>query len=283
MKELNLHNEARSSQLRKLGYVIIDQLDLVLVEKLKDLFFEHHPTLPSGFYASTHVSDLNFRKKMSALILGLVEQKISSNFKNLNILGSAFISKAPGPNSILPLHQDWNIVDETVARSYNIWIPLIDVNETNGAMTILAESHKKQPTYRGANIKSVMSKIEQEVLPHMTSLNMKAGEILVYDHALWHASPPNNSDQIRLALVLGVVPSGVEMKCYHQDGSVINIYDSHSAYFFENNPSEGPRGLDKCGEIVELPAQLSKDQFSSLYLGKESLWEKFKSRFTKKD
>lgn len=281
MKELELHNEMHSNELRDLGFAKIDQLDPVLLEKLKDTFFEHHPKLPSGFYASTHVSDLNFRKKMSALILGLIEQKISSNFKNLNILGSAFISKAPGANSILPLHQDWNIVDETVARSYNIWIPLIDVNEKNGAMTILSESHKKQSTYRGANIKSVMTEIEKDVLPHMTSLNMKAGEILVYNHALWHASPPNNSDQIRLAVVLGVVPKGVEMKCYHLNGSVINVYDSHQDYFFENNPSEGPKDLVKCGEIKELPTQLSKDQFSALYLGKKNFWDKFKSRFTK--
>jgi ectoine hydroxylase-related dioxygenase (phytanoyl-CoA dioxygenase family) len=40
--------------------------------------------------------------------------------------------KSKGENGSLHPHQDWNIVDEREFNSYNIWLPLVDVNAENG-------------------------------------------------------------------------------------------------------------------------------------------------------
>ena len=183
------------------------------------------------------------------------------------MLGGAFISKAPGEKGILPLHQDWNLVDEKKARSYNLWIPLVDVNEENGAMRLLVGSHTKQETYRGPNVPPVLYPISSEVDQHMVSLNMKQGEAVLYDHALWHSSPQNRTDQLRLAFVLGAVPKDVELKYYQQNDDMVEEYASHPNFFFENDRESGPAGLELIRTFNHPNAFLSKEKFEELYLG----------------
>ncbi|MFT5780620.1 MAG: ectoine hydroxylase-related dioxygenase (phytanoyl-CoA dioxygenase family), partial [Crocinitomicaceae bacterium] len=134
MEVLELHNSELTETLRSEGKVVFPLLSAAQVDKLKAIFHEHHSTTPEGFYATTHREDKQFRKDISNQILAVIEEDVDATFKNLKMLGGAFISKAPGEKGILPLHQDWNIVNEKEARSYNLWIPLVDVNPFNGAI-----------------------------------------------------------------------------------------------------------------------------------------------------
>jgi len=113
----------------------------------------------------------------------------------------------------------------------------------------------------------------------MTSVNMKAGEGLLYDHALWHSSPINQSDQLRLAIVMGVIPQGVPMKYYYQNGDHIEEYDANPVFFFEQNPENGPKGLNLCKSFAHTQEMLSEAAFNTIYLETHSP-SKTKRRFS---
>jgi hypothetical protein len=271
MKKLESINPMFGENLNSEGYVTLPCLGKDDIKLLIDLFNEFHPSLPEGFYASTHSIDKNSRKEISEQIAEVVRPKIVNLFSNLELLGGAFISKAPGTKGILPLHQDWNIVNEKEARSYNLWIPLVDVNEGNGAMRILKQSHLKQETYRGPNLYPTLSNISKLVDENMVSLNMMAGEALLYDHALWHSSPVNQSNQLRLAVVFGIIPKGVEMKFYHQNGNQIEEYNSYPSFFFENDLKDGPKGLELNRSFIFKQDMLNQSDFETIYLGQKSV------------
>lgn len=279
MNRVNFHEAEYSKRLEEDGYATFDLLRDHDVAALTAIFNEHHSSSPEGFYATTHLDDKEKRKALSDQAMSILSCRIESHFENIELLGGAFISKSPGQKGILPLHQDWNLVDERKARSYNLWIPLVDVNEENGAMRMLAGSHNKQETFRGPNVPPVLYPISSEVDQHMVSLNMKQGEAVLYDHALWHSSPENQTDQLRLAFVLGVVPKGAELKYYQQNGVVVGEYASHPNFFFENDRDSGPKGLTLLRSFNHPNSFLSKEEFEEVYLGIKKVEEEPKKGF----
>jgi len=279
MKRVKFYESVLSEKLSKDGFAVFDLLKEHDVEALTSIFNEHHATNPEGFYATTHLDDKEKRKALSDKAMSILACRIESHFENIQLLGGAFISKAPGEKGILPLHQDWNLVDEKVARSYNMWIPLVDVNEENGAMRLLVGSHAKQETYRGPNVPPVLYPISNEVDQHMVSLNMKKGEAVLYDHALWHSSPQNQTDQLRLAFVLGVVPEEADLKYYQQNGDTVEEYASHPNFFLENDRESGPGDLELVRTFNHPNSFLSKEEFERVYLGKEEVKHEPKKGF----
>ena len=187
---------------------------------------------------------------MNDFIKEQFSRAISQTFNDCNPLGGSYIAKGKGDKGILTPHQDWNIVDEDKFRSFNIWVPLVDLTDDNGVICIIPGSHKWQKTYRSANIPTVYHDREEEFWKTMTRLYMKKGEALIYDHRLIHASGTNITDEIRLACVFGIIPNGAEMIYYHQkDQSTIEVYRSGPDFFLYGNIFEGPVGLAKIGEI----------------------------------
>ncbi|MBL1280262.1 MAG: phytanoyl-CoA dioxygenase family protein [Fluviicola sp.] len=279
---MKFHDAELTERLKIDGYATFDLLNNDEVNALKSIFFENHLSNPEGFYATTHLEDKEKRKILSDKAMSILSSRIESNFQNIELLGGAFISKAPGEKGILPLHQDWNLVDEKKARSYNLWIPLVDVNEKNGAMRIFSGSHSKQETYRGPNVPPVLHSISNEVDKYMASLNMKQGEAVLYDHALWHSSPENKTDELRLAFVLGVVPKKAELRYYQQNEDIVEEYASHSNFFFENDRDSGPKGLTLLRSFTHPNCFLSTEEFEKMYLGKKKVEQEQKNGFFKK-
>lgn len=279
MKRVIFNESSLTEQLKNDGYAVFDLLREHDIEAMTDIFNEYHASMPEGFYATTHLDDKEKRKILSDKAMAILACRVEKHFENIQLLGGAFISKAPGEKGILPLHQDWNLVDEKIARSYNLWIPLVDVNEENGAMRILVGSHAKQETYRGPQISPVLRPISEEVDKHMISLNMKRGEAVLYDHALWHSSPQNQTNTLRLAFVLGVIPQDVELKYYQQNGDTVEEYASHLNFFFENDFESGPGDLELVRSFHHPNSFLSTEEFERIYLGKEAIVQAPKKGF----
>lgn len=232
------------------GFVVITFLNSEEVKELKEFYYAHHSSEQDGMYATAHVSDIPFRIKMNDFIKEKFKRAIEETFNDCNPLGGSYIAKGKGSKGVLTPHQDWNIVDEDKFRSFNIWVPLVDLKDDNGVICIVPESHTWQKTYRSANIPSIYQDREDEFWKIMKRLYMKAGEALIYDHRLIHASGANTTDEIRLACVYGIIPNAAEMYYYHQnEENEIEVYKSNPEFFLYGSIFEGPKGLEKVGVI----------------------------------
>lgn len=267
MRYLQFTDASKTEALRTKGYARFPLLCEEDVTELLAIFRKYHDHDPEGFYATTHLSDTSLRKQISDEAMQIVMPRVEGSFENIHVLGGAFITKAPGQKGILPLHQDWNIVDEQKERSYNLWIPLVRVNQHNGTMRILEGSHQKQNTLRGPDIPPVLYPISAEVDRHMIPLEMEAGEGLMYDHALWHSSPENQSGDLRVALVLGVVVQGAALRYYRKKNDTIEEYASHPAFFFENERGADGVGLELLRSLPYENEMLNEQSFRRVYLG----------------
>ena len=174
-------NPEYAESLIKDGVVKIPFLSVEQLSELNDFYVEMHPNddLPAlydGIHMTIWHSDLAYKLKVRDTIKQIISDAFEENFINYRALSQQFIIKKQGSETTFPIHQDWAIVDEEKYFSLNIWIPLHDVDERNGAMWIVKGSHKIGNTIRGAGILFPnYQPYLDELKPYMTSFNMKAG------------------------------------------------------------------------------------------------------------
>lgn len=237
-------SDERNQRLAHQGYVIIPFLSEEEVANLKSFYYAEHNSTPEQFYASAHVRDLDFRQRMHNHIREVFATPLAREFPGANALGGSFIAKPKGQRGILPPHADWNITDEREYRSYNLWVPLVNTTVENGAVHILPGSHQWFDSFRGPGVPNVFQPVIREVWDYMEPLEMKAGEALLYDHRLVHASPINQTDEQRLACVYGIIPQEAEMRYYTIDQGLLRSYRSNVDFFLQGEPEDGPGNLE---------------------------------------
>ena len=272
-----LKNNTLDKQLVQEGYVIVPFLSTQEVKELKDFFYDNHSDDIPGFYATAHHPDIAFRKKMNDTIKRVFQSSIEKHFTGCEALGGSFVVKTKSQEERLHPHQDWNIVDETIYRSFNIWTPLVDLAKENGAIRILPKSHLWGLNYRGPNIPDTRADQLESFWQDMLTLNMRAGEALIYDHRLYHASYANKTDEYRLATVFGIKPKPAAMYYYYGNKGNIDVYESSVNFFMEADIQQGPCVLKKvktiyCQDQTELESNAKEEL---------PLWSKLKSLFSR--
>jgi hypothetical protein len=267
-KRTYLNNPELDRQLAEEGFVVVPFLNASEVQVLIKVYSDAHSEQQVPFYATAHHHDSEFRKKMSKAISEVMKPHAEKFFVQCDLLGASFIVKAPKAESSLQPHQDWNIVDETEFRSFNVWIPLVDLNEQNGAIEVLPKSHNWLRGFRHSSIDCAYREVHDLVWENMKPLYLKAGEALIYDHALLHASKANQSSEDRMAVASGVMPSEAAMYFYWNNNGTIEQYESNTEFFMTENIFAGPGDLKKLADLEYGFPSVSVEKFYSL-LGKE--------------
>ena len=256
--------EQYNTQLQQQGYAIVPFLQPEEIAELTAFFYGHHPALPDGMYASSHAPDFALRQKMDEKIKAVCQRAVSSTFQQARMLGATFMVKSKGENGSLHPHQAWTIVDETKHYSDNLWLPLVDVNENNGTILLLPDSHRWMNNIRGLNIPSSLEPVANDLWPLLKPICLKAGEALLYDHRMIHASGINQTPQPRLVVVYGLIPEKAEMRFYHGEDNHIAAYSCSPSFYFQENILHGPADLPLLQRFPNNNPKLSTQQLKTL-------------------
>ncbi len=199
------------------GYVIVPFLTTEQIEELTVLYKKFYPKGVDGFFTTTFANNVDHREQVNQSIARVCTPRIQEIFEEYKILFSSFIVKAPGPKSELIMHQDMTLVDESNYSGINIWCPLIDLTDTNGAIEVLPKSHRLFKTYRGSSIPDIYDNVVSELKTIMVPLHLKAGEAVIFDQSIIHYSPPNLSDTERPVINTFVAHPDARIKICHWD------------------------------------------------------------------
>ena len=133
-----------------------------------------------------------------------IEKLINSIFGETHFLDYPQIRVDDNKNSfLLPMHQE--IYGQMSNKLLTLWCPLTDVSKYNGTLVLIPGSHKngllKHTFYKIKNKK--YHGIEKKILKKkkIVSLNLKAGDAVLFDPYLIHGSGKNNSKKIRWTFV----------------------------------------------------------------------------------
>ncbi len=253
------------NQLDKDGYVVIPFLNSTEVKRLTELYLQYNPDVKEGLYATSNAEGFEQKQMFSDEIKKQFKRAIDETFFESNPLGGSYIVKYKGEAGVLFPHQDWGIVDEDKFCSYNIWVPLVDTNDLNGAISVLPGTHKMLKSYRGLNIPDPFYLCNAHAWKLHRTLHMKAGEALIYDHRILHASTVNQTEVPRIAVVFGIVSNKADLRYYYRNGDVVEEYESNVDFFFDNDFREGPKSLLKLRDIEYDFPVISDEEFDRLY------------------
>ena len=160
-------------------------------------------------------------------ILDMIEHQIGPN---ILLWSGAVLAKPPRTGMEIKWHQDapyWNVAGKLAG---GIWIPLDEVDEDNGTMSILPGWHTKGvlPRYTDPDKDFFADEIDPKVLPTncdqiKVTYNLKAGQMATHDTMLPHYSTPNRSDRWRRIMGFRYMAADGELgdKIYtsYRDGS----------------------------------------------------------------
>lgn len=222
------------------GYVIVPFISQEQIEELFKVYKSCYPDGVTGFFTTTFANNVEHREIVNRSIREICIEQIDTIFDNYKILFSSFIVKAPGEDSRLIMHQDMTLVDEDFFSGINIWCPMVDLTETNGAIEILPKSHRFFKTYRGSSIPDIYDDLKDEVRSLMQPCYLKAGEAIIFDQSIIHNSPPNLSESERPTINTFVAHKDAQIKICYWDkenyGSNIEIFKQEDDFLekFEN-------------------------------------------------
>lgn len=198
------------------GWLIVPLLSPEEVEDLLAFYKELPATdLPDyGFHVSLDKASLAYKEQVMAKLKSSIGPRLEQYFQNYQVFTAAYVVKEHNPKGVVPPHQDWTFVDESKHSSMTVWTALVDTDMDNGCMGVINGSHKYWDYLRASpspQCKTPISDHMFTLFPYLQLKPMKAGEALIFDNRTIHASPPNTTDQARVAAGIGVTQTGAEL------------------------------------------------------------------------
>ena len=231
------------------GFVVVDLVDeylldqhinSTLLDKLK----------PSGtFYSSSFSDDEGFKDQIDSEINLLLKPVLKDLLFDHKSLGTSILIKSQGSEGKMEPHQDWTVVDESEFSSVTIWIPLEDVDATNGALSVIRGSHKLSSMVRSPFFENPLSEINDLLINDLELIKLKRGQAIIFNHALIHSSGVNYSTNDRVALTYGFTPKEAQLIFYTKDGQYIDKYVVPDYFFKDYNTSIGQK--PSIGDVVD--------------------------------
>lgn len=244
------HRFFRNSELadviHKQGYAVVDfieQQDIRLLMEVyrqhtdSDLYkvkFEEESTGNDGAYMGV------ISRRTHDSINAILQSTFDKWFYNYWSAVNAFAVKTPGNAGTVPVHQDVADLDETKFSTISIWLPLQDMNESNGTLHIIPRSHHIFLPYRSNSIAPYTQQIENLLLPYYIPIHIKAGQALLFDSRLFHYSPPNFSGQNRVITLCRICPVGAQLISYFRlpDTNEIEMWSCPNDYLIHSENHE---------------------------------------------
>lgn len=200
-----IRQEAKECFLRQLahrGYSLTEPIsEREFEQALYRLFKEDYEAFVGAAKLCQHAISL-FRLSASHEVIdplhGVGISQPAICVKPIIYFNSRHISKIEGHYKT-PAHQDWRSMQGSL-NSVVVWIPLIDINMELGALEVLPKSHLRGllPTERDEWFRHVRSDCMDE--EEFVSLEVEAGDMVVFSAFLVHRSGNNTTDSIRWSM-----------------------------------------------------------------------------------
>lgn len=280
-KNSPLFNDSKlQAQFETDGYVKIPLLNENEIHDLKEFYLslKHEHIGSYGFHVSLDSRDENYIKTIFNKLFTSLKPKLSPLLQNYKAFTASYVIKEAGLQNIVPPHQDWSFVDESEFSSATVWIPLMDVNKNNGALGVIKGSHLLFNTPRNSpspQSRSLLADHLFTLFPYVEVIEMKAGEALIFNNKLIHASPPNTSDKARIGVGIGITQANAQLLHYYEvpNSNIIEVYKVNEGFFEKyNNVKLGdlfnkglkPTELQLHKTILKHTPEYSKDEVESM-------------------
>ncbi len=191
------------------GYVVLPLLKKEEVDALLHFYnqIEKSAGVAKPFYTSIWSDDKTHRQSVNDSVNAILFPAVQRHLVKTKPVFANFMVKERGEDSALLPHQDWSFVEEPMFDSATVWCPLGDVNKTNGNLQVIPGSHLLNNYKRARFSDAPFREIEKtELKKLLVDIPMKAGEAIILNSRMIHASPNNASNKQRVVASVVLAP-----------------------------------------------------------------------------
>ncbi len=266
-------DDAKEKEFQEKGYAVVPFLSKEEVRMMYDYYLTENKLMnnydPTYAEFSVLNAELENRRKIFDKITGLFLPKLDKILDNNKPIIANYVCKEPA-KGMVPVHQNWAVVDEMKYTSVSVWCPLVDVTEENGTLAFVDGSHKFFRGPRGSYANRNFKDVDQLIIDnYLTYLPIKAGEAIILDDSVIHYSSINKSNSIRLAIQLIMIPA--EAQGYHytfreENGKMIaDLYAVDESYYLGMVNWKGDLSKYKLLQSFEFHNKMyQKDEFQQI-------------------
>lgn len=236
VKHSILKEEELAKQINEIGFSIKKMIGQNEIDTLTDLFIKNHQITDEkgGMFYSIYSQDTDYRKKIHYAIYDVLKPLVDSICKDYKMVLNSFVVKVSGAGSEFYLHQDTTGLDEWKYSPLSLWIPMDDVTVENGCLGVIPKSHHFFSPYRSISFPAPFDAIQSTVKQYLQPIEMKKGEVLIFDNRVLHHSYTNTSGKIRIAVICGLFPNEATLQtCFkptYECGGEIEIIEHEDDY-----------------------------------------------------
>jgi hypothetical protein len=246
--------ESLDAEFIRSGFVTIPLLGLKEVDQLTRTN-ERFSKSGSGFHCTMFNPNSDTRISINKELLNIIAPKLDDVLLNFDALYGNFMVKEPGKESDWFVHQDWSYVDEDSSSSLAVWIPLVDLNEHNGAITVVPGSHRFLNKFRGPGVTDPFEPLHQIIRKKFGKpVYLKAGEAIFWHHRLLHFSPPNLTKEPRTAATVICVPRNQQVYHFWRDPAsetqTAKRFPIDADFFMTYEIGKPPQGIE-CDAVID--------------------------------
>lgn len=220
-----LNDPTADDELARVGAVVVPFLPPTDLESLRASLERLGQCGERGFH-DTASAGLAFepRQVLHDVLCEAFRARSESLLVDHDPVMSSFLTKWPGPDSDKEIHRDFRLVDEPRFRSVCVWVPFVDVDERNGALSVLPGSHLVDTGPRSVPITPSVpvDPVRSLRFSDLDVVPARVGEAVVFDMAVAHGSDENRTDLPRPAAAVAYAPKAARLSLSfcHPDDSV---------------------------------------------------------------
>jgi hypothetical protein len=254
------------------GYVVVP--GVLGPDVVAQLIERYQAIVPEGDHGITvdyMRPDRTVIRALTELLAPVWSAHLPAVFTGHRPVMSTFVVKHPGVESGMFLHEDRSYVDERRARAFSVWIPLCPVGPDRqiGTLEVVPRSHLLPVGPGGSLTPDHARPYERFLRERLVPLHLDAGDAVVYDTRLLHASGPNLTDHARIAVVCAVAPEGEPLIHVVATGATARrVHAVTPAFFVEHHPREIEVAMpDDCPVVAEFddPSELSPEAVAAVF------------------
>lgn len=182
--------------------VLVPMVDPAELDDIEQAYWSIVPHGEQGIVLDYLRDDRALVRELAELMAPVWERVVPEVFERHYPVYTSFVVKHPGEDSSLYLHRDLPVDDEREHRTFSMWMPFTDTNPDldNGPLAFVPGSEQIDYGGFGPNAVGLFSPYDRALTERLEPVAVPAGTAVVYDAKLLHASAPNRTGSVRLAV-----------------------------------------------------------------------------------